>query len=355
MNEYEAEMLALYKKSLGEKTDFHGIVCPVSYKKPCRLCELCKEVLFNRSIPKEAPLRKRASSLNSKQHYFSNVVYLADPTTVGVLEYGDKIFKQLLAMQMNPDQGFQDFWHPIAGRWLIIERIQGATKEQVDYYVKPKDPSKIMDMSVLGNMFDLGRIVELIAEGKVKSVYQSKLEKTSILRILPSWLGPDYAMKFFQKVDYHYNISEDDFKACQAGEINPVRIDGGQAAPTAEKEWKPIGTEPPIKQGWVGVTEQTKQTPPKTENEKMEEMWRKSTQTATPSTFDKNVEQEPKPTDGRKEPGMVDEDELPPCYGDFDPSAPDCTPKACSDWSDGCKAYREEKLAKRRTAKRLSR
>lgn len=344
MNEYEKEMLELYKKSLGEKQEFHGIVCPATYKKPCRLCELCKEVLFNRSIPKEAPLRKRASSLNAKQHYFSNVVFLADPSQVAAFEYGDKIFKQLLAMQMNPDQGFQDFWHPISGRWLIIERIQGATKEQVDYYVKPKDPSKLGDMSVLGKMYDLGTIVDLVKDGKVKPIYQSKLEKTSIIRILPSWLGPDYAMKFFQKIDYHYNISEEDFKACQAGEINPVRIDGGAQEAPKKEEWKPIGTEPPLgKSGWGTVTspEQTAQVAPKKEENQYEKMWG-------------GGKAEPTPVKVEPEMPMVDDDELPPCFGDFDPSAPDCSTKAC-EMSKGCQDYREARLEKRRQAKRLSR
>jgi hypothetical protein len=360
MNEYEKEMYDLYKKSLGEKQEFHGIVCPASQKKPCRLCDLCKEILFNRGIPKEAPLRKRASSLNAKQHYFSNVLFLADPSQIVVFEYGDKIFKQLLAMQMNPEQGFQDFWHPISGRWLIIERIQGATKEQVDYYVKPKDPSKLVDMSVLSRMYPLSQITEIVKDGKVKPLYQSKLDKIAIIRILPSWLGPEYALKFFQKVDYHYNISEEDFAACQAGEINPVRIDGGATAPVQEKEWKPIGTEPPIQKGW-GVVEEPrgKPTPPKTENEKLEEIW---TKTPVGGVSGKQDKTESKPvektfSDGRteQEMPMMADDDLPPCYGDFDPSATDCTTKACPDWSEGCKAYREEKLAKRRIAKRLSR
>jgi len=341
MNEYEKEMLDLYKKSLGEKQDFHGIVCPGTYKKPCRLCELCKEVLFDRSIPKEAPLRKRASSLNAKQHYFSNVVFLTDPSQVVVLEYGDKIFKQLLAMQMNPDQGFVDFWHPISGRWLIVERIQGATKEQVDYYVKPKDPSKIGDMSILGKMYDLSRVTDLITEG-VKPIYQSKLEKTTIMRVLPSWLGPDFAMKFFQKVDYHYNISEDDFKACQAGEINPVRI-GGEPQPKAP-EVQPYT--PPTGTGsatWGTASRQDAMPAPKKEENPYEKMWAGG----PVAPAEKKAEAEMPLADA--------DDDLPPCYGDYDPSAPDCTPKACPDWAVGCKSYREEKLAKRRTAKRLSR
>lgn len=330
MNSYEKEMMDLYKKSLGEKTEFHGIVCPAVKKQPCRLCELCKEVLFNRSIPKEAPLRKRASSLNAKQHYFSNTLFLADPTEIVVLEYGDKIFKQLLAMQMNADQGFKDFWHPIAGRWMILERIQGATREQVDYYVKPKDPTKLVDMSVLSKMYDLGKIVDLVKENKVKSIYQSKLEKTSIIRILPSWLGPEFAMKFFEKVDYHYNISEEDFKACQAGEINPVRVDGGTTGSEIAGGWKPAGTEPPMTKGWGDIPIQDS-VPYK--GEPKPDVWAQQEKTV----------QEP------------DTDELPACYGDFDSTDPDCSPKECSDWADGCKAYRQEKLIKRQAAKRLSR
>jgi hypothetical protein len=345
MNEYEKEMMDLYKKSLGEKQDFHGIVCPGSHKKPCRLCELCKEVLFNRAIPKEAPLRKRASSLNAKQHYFSNIVFLADPSAIVVFEYGDKVFKQLLAMQMNADQGFKDFWHPIAGRWLIIERIQGATKEQVDYYVKPKDPSKIPDMSVLSRMVNLSQISDLIKDGKAKSIYQSKLEKTSIIRILPSWLGPDFGLKFFEKIDYHYNISEEDFRACLAGEVNPVRITGSDSPPeTPKAEWKPIGTEPkwevPAKQ-----QEAQQKIPDKEENE-WEKMYNISIKTVPIPSTNKVVET-PMP--------LEEEDDLPACYGEFDATDPDCASPQCPEWAEGCHRYKDEKLAKRRAAKRISR
>lgn len=327
MNEYEREMLELYKKSLGEKTNFTGIVCPGTYKKPCRLCDLCKEVLFNKGIPKEAPLRKRASSLNAKQHYFSNIIFLADPSTVVCFEYGDKIFKQLLAMQMNADQGFKDFWHPITGRWLIIERIQGATKEQVDYYVKPKDPTKLADMSVLSKMYNLDQITDLTRDQKVKPIYQSKLEKTSIIRVLPSWLGPDYGMKFFAKVDYHYNISEEDFRATQAGEINPVRIGGEDAPKSAPVQWNPTPA-------------------PKVEIAPAVD-WGNSWGTSTAT-----VQAAPAPKEEAMP--MEEDDDLPACYGEYDATDADCSSKACVDWSEGCKQYREEKLAKRRAAKRLS-
>lgn len=347
MNAYEKEMMELYKKSLGEKTEFHGIICPGTKKKPCRLCDLCKEVLFNKSIPKDAPLRKRASSLNAKQHYFSNILYLADPSQVAVLEYGDKIFKQLLAMQMNPEQGFQDFWHPIAGRWLIIERIQGATKEQVDYYVKPKDPTKLNDMSVLSQMYDLSRITDLIKENKVKVVYQSKLEKTVIIRILPSWLGPEFALKFFEKVDYHYNISEEDFAACLAGEINPVRIDGGDQGVIRDMGvGEKMVLDTAAHGGWGTITppEQSTQPAPVREVSKWEKEY------ALPAKEDKAAKED----DSSEKSTLDDLDDLPACYGDFNPTDPDCTTKACPDWADGCRAYREEKLAKRRAAKRLS-
>lgn len=335
MNRYEEELLQMYKKSLGEGQEFRGIVCPALQKKPCRLCELCKEVLFNRSIPKEAPLRKKASSLNAKQHYFSNILFLADPTEVRVLEYGDKIFKQLLAFQMNPIKGAVDFWHPVAGRWCVIDRVQGATRDQVDYYVNARDPTKLTDMSVLGKMYNLGKIIDLVKEGTVKPIYQSKLEKTVVVRFLPSWLGPEYALKFFEKVDYHYNISEEDFRACQAGEINPIRIDG-------ETEVK--------RETGVGVD--------MVESAARAGGWGTATDPRTPQTtsqwseFDSPtpIKEIPK----KEMPILEDEDEsLPPCYGEYDQSDPNCSTTKCPEWSIGCKSYRIEKLEKRKTAKRL--
>lgn len=346
MNEYEREMVELYKKSIGEKKDFYGIVCPGTYKQPCRLCDLCKEVLFDKqTYPKEHPLRKKASNLNAKQHYFSNVLFSSDPTEIVVFEYGDKIFKQLLAMQMNELQGFKDFFHPISGRWIIVERIQtGASRDQVEYYCKPKDPSKLPNMEVLGELTDpkynLTNVVENIKAKVIKPIYQSKLDKVTLVRVLPSWLGPDYAFKFFQKIDYHYNISEEDFDACQAGEINPVRL-----AEESRSDVKPASA---ATSSWTSPRMDAKAATPKKENP-YEKMWGggiASEATVEKTKADKKLEEE--------QMGMSeDDDDVPPCYGDFDETDPDCTDD-CPVWKKGCISYKQQKLEKRKAAKRLS-
>ncbi len=325
-NEYEKEMMDLYKRSLGERQEFKGIVCPSIYKKPCRLCELCKEVLFNRAIPKGDPRRERASSLNSKFRYYSNVMFMTDTTEVVILEYGDKIFKQLLAMQMDEvNNTWKDFFNPIVGRNLVIERIQGSTKQNVDYIVRTKDPSQIVNPAILTKLtepiYNLTNIIELIAAGQVKPLYQSKMESKVEVRFLPSWLGPKYAFKFFQKVNYHYNISEEEFKSCQAGEINPVRL----VETISERPVEKVTAVAPI----IPTT---------------------SAVTSNPLQDWGLVEEKPvtKPVAEVKDP----DDDLPACYGEYDETETDCI-QSCADWSKGCKEYRDKLIEKRRLAKKL--
>jgi hypothetical protein len=337
VRDYLKEMADLYKKSLGEKQDYSGIVCPTTFKKPCRLCELCKEILFDKqNYPKEHPIRAKASSMNAKQHYYSNVLFLANPTEIVVFEYGDKVFKQLLALQMDETQPWQNFWHPAEGRWLVVERIQGATREQVDYYVKPRDVTKLPDMGVLAKLaedkYNLTNIVDNVKAGTVKPVYQSKLDKLTTLRVLPSWLGPDYAFKFFEKVDFHYNISEDDFRATLAGEINPIR--------STVTTQKPAVTQVNVDKPSANSSSWGDYATPKKEEKKPEPA-------VLPVTNAETGKLEEEQTG-------FDDDEFPVCYGDFDPKETSCSPKKCPDWLEGCKKYTQEKMDKRRTARRLN-
>lgn len=345
-SEYEKEMAELYARSLGIKQQFKGIVCPRSFKKPCRLCDLCLEVLFNRQIPKEAPLRKKASSLNAKMHYFSNIIFIADPITVIVFEYGDKIFKQLLAMQMDETNPiWQNFWHPMTGRNLLIRREQGASRDQVDYYVNPKDQSKLSHPEILAELkkekYNLSNIATLVEAGEVKPLFQSKLDKLVEIRVLPSWLGPENAKKFFQKVDYHFNISEEDFKATQAGEINPVRIG-----------YEETSKQQPTTHSITESTPRVEEVKPIVRKEEPKSEWDAYMNPIAAAPV-ANVKETSVP--------MADDDELPPCYGDYDPSDKDCTTK-CKDelgWMEGCIAFQKaeaEKIKqKRMLAKRLTR
>lgn len=335
MSEYEKEMVDLYKKSLGEKQDFKGIVCPQTYKRSCRLCELCKEVLFKK-LPKEDLLRLLASRLNSKERYYSNIIFLAEPTEIVVLEYGPKIFKQLLAMQMDETASWKDFMQPMTGRNLIIERMVGATREQTDYYVKPKDPSKLTNMEVLNKLindpkYNLTNIIDNIESGGIKPLYQSKLDKRVEIRILPSWLGPEYMAKFFQKVDYHYNISEEEFRATLAGEINPVRlVTALQEIPKKQEEKKPIPT------AWGAKPS--------------------STSVGGTSSYGVSKMEVPTPKSNVPDVSFDSDTDFPPCYGDYDEGDQECIVKCKGEagWADGCKAYRDEKLSKRRRARSLS-
>lgn len=221
--DYEREMLELYNKSVNKSTPSFGVLCPSTHGKACRLDDLCKEILWDKSIPKDAPIRQKASDLNRKERYYSNVIFMSNPTEVVVLEYGVKLFNQLIALQMDALSEFKYFFDAKKGRNLFIKKTQGAQKRDVDYKVTPRVAiSALPDPSVLKKLNDLSNIHALVKAGKVKPVYQSKLEKDTEIRILPSWLGLEYT-KFFEKLFYHYNISEDDFNLCQSGKTNPIK------------------------------------------------------------------------------------------------------------------------------------
>ncbi len=224
-SEYEREMMDFYKKSTNEGKGemYKGHLCPTTYKKECRLCDLCKEVLIDKKRhPEGDPIRERASSLNRKERYYSNIIFLSNPSEVVVIEYGVKLFNQLIAGQMDPLSQWKFFFDPKNGRNLRLTKTQGATKKQVEYKIEPNfNPSPLPDLSVLKRLVNLTDIVALKDAGKVQTVYQSKIDNNAEFRILPSWLGPGVT-KFFESAIWHFNLSDEDFNACQAGKVNPV-------------------------------------------------------------------------------------------------------------------------------------
>ena len=335
---YEEEMKTLYLKSIGEGKDlFKGIVCPRTLGEPCKLCELCKEILFNRSIPKGDPLRVRASSLNAKFRYYSNVIFLANPREVVIFEYGEKIFRQLIAGQMNPVSEWKDFMHPVSGRNLFITKIQGATREQVDYYVEPRlQATKLPDPSVLEALgkdkHNLSNIIQLLSNDTVKPIYQSKLDKKTEVRLLPSWLGPEKYVKFYEKVDYHFNISKEEFEATQKGLLNPVKGLTLQK-PAVEKitAGNPVPKDIGSLSSWGIVSEATSMKEEDDQELELEQMGVLTSQIGLP-------------------------EELPPpaCHGEYDETNDECKIECAKDgWADTCKLKYEKELARRRIAKRL--
>lgn len=347
INDYEREMLDLYKKSLkNDQENFKGIVCPTTYgeDKECPLCEMCKEVLWDKTIAKEDPLRERASNMNRKKRFYSNIYFASNPTEVVVFEYGDKIFNQLLAGQMDELSEWKNFFDPKNGCNLLISKTQGATKKQVDYYVEARrNSSPIIDPSVLSKMFNLDTILELMDTGKVKPFYQSKFQagvKTEI-RILPSWLGPGVP-KFFSSVIYHY-VNQDEFTQAMARKFNPV---------------KKIPLKPPTE---MRTTVTVMPTPSDTGTMTWPDTTRQGTQ----------KQEEPKKKsvddilakwglladdDGAKKEEQKCTTEKPACWGDYDEDSPECTTECRTEgWSESCAAESDRRKELRRAARKLQR
>jgi len=339
---YMREMQELYKRQVDrESTYSRGVVCPSTYdtpgeaKHPCKLCDLCKEILFDRSMSREDPIRKRASAFNQKQRYYSNIVFISNPGEIVVLEYGKKLFDQLLAGQMG-DSEWKNFMHPTEGRNLFITKIQGMTREQVDYKVDPKfTPSPLspetMKLIKASKLVNLSDIMALIDSSKVKPVYQSKIfgntpsggaPKVEI-RILPSWLGPQ-TTKFFQLVYYH-QISSEDFKMVQAGKFNPILM----TQSVVEEKLKAVIKETVSDNSpWSSIGEEPDY----------------DVQAAPPPISKGLIE-----TEGELE----EEEKL--CFGNYDDTDPKCTKCIEDGWGEGCKIAYQAKLAKRRAARRLAR
>lgn len=222
--DYERKLIEAYQRVLRQGGSPSFVICPTTYDKPCKLCSMCYEILKDRSL-RGTPLAEKALSINQKHKYYSNIIFPAvNPSQVVVFEYGDKIFRKLSGFLMDPtgQAELKVFTDPIKGRNLFIKKLFGKSKERTDYDVEPSmAASSLPDPSVLNSLYPLDQIIQLMKTGEVKVISQAKLEsERTEIRVLPSWLGPKSNMFFFP-VNYHYGISEEEFNAIVAGELNP--------------------------------------------------------------------------------------------------------------------------------------
>jgi len=337
---YLEEMKKFYETTLknsNQKGDGKGILCPNQFstqkEKPCKLCEICKEILINRDTPRNDPLKEKARVVNAKKKYYSNILMLSNPSEVIVLEYGEKIFNQLIAGQMDDLSEWKNFMHPAQGRNLYITKVKvGTEKWEVDYKVEPRmSISALPDPSVLTRLYDITNIVALIESGKVSPVYQSKFDfsKTEV-RFLPSG-DRTKPLLFFKQVAWHYKITKEEFEAVQKGNYNPVTGLYTSVTPETARAvrnttpisniTKPVTSEDLLAE-W-GVDESTE-----------------NTSIDLPETEDKF---------------QVEEDVEPMCYGQYDKDNKTCIGTCTNDgWAESCKKIYAEKLALRARAKRIS-
>lgn len=341
--DYQKQMyedyLNIFKTSQEESRK--PIICPETFKSQiCKLCEFCKQVLFNKAL-KNSPIAEAAGNLNRKFKYYSSIIFpLVNPAEIYVFEYGMEIYKKLMAMHMDPESEYKGFYDPRTGRNLHIIKTPDPNPKKTSYDVEPRSmATPLVDMSVLSRLPKLDQILELLKTSSIKTLPQSKLSagRTEV-RFLPSWFGPGFEI-FWSMIKYHYQVSQDVFDAIQRGEIDPFaefrepKV-SPLTSPTQREPIKPtaatvrpitIPTEAPPKPktGWEDFLLQTKPEVP--------------TKTEVVST---ETEVEP-------------DDTYPECHGKFDSTNPECTGPCMEDgWAQSCMELKE-KLAKRKTARRL--
>jgi hypothetical protein len=346
-NAYLQEMKDLYNRTLQTGNKISGIVCPHSYdtrdkKGDCRLCELCKTILINRDTPKNDPLKEKARNVNSKKKFYSNIILLANPSEVVVLEYGEKIFNKLIAGQMDELSEWKNFMHPAQGRNLYVTKVKiGPEKKDVDYNVEPRmSTSPLTDPSVLTRLYDINNIMALIESGKVKPVYQSKFDfqKTEV-RFLPSG-DKTKPLMFFKLVLWHYNVSKEEFDAIQRGIYNPIT--------GIYTQLKESFTPEPLNPSYPKDMMQKQSVPKTLSNADLMAEWGGG---LPEETADLDVGGDPMEENFETEIGVE-----PICFGQFDKDNATCTGKCleADGWGLACKKIAEERLALRARAKRLS-
>lgn len=344
-DDYMKEMEELYQKSLQTNKSVAGVICPHTFdtketRNPCVLCDLCRDILISRDRPKNDPLKEKARNVNAKKRYYSNMIFLANPSEVVLLEYGDKIFNKLIAGQIDELSEWKNFMHPATGRNLYVTKVKvGPEKKDVDYNVEPRmSISKIPDASVLTRLYDLPNVAALIEAGKVKPVYQSKFDfqKTEV-RFLPSG-DKTRPLWFFQLLMWHYNVTKEEFAAIQRHQYNPIT---GLYTNVQEVPSNPKVMTPPVE----GPTKVLS-------NDEYLEEWGLDTQGASGAPG----EDVPALKDEDTDLFEVDSNAEPICFGGYDKDNQVCTTRCQKEtgWAEACKKVYDEKLALRTKAKRLS-
>ncbi len=325
---YQQEMLEHYKRTQRESQGFPSNVCPTTEHKPCRLCDLCKNVFFDKKTD-GTPLRERAKELNAKERYFSNITFAANPSSVIIFEYGNEIFKYLIGWQVVEESDYTNFFHPELGRNVIIIKTPGATPRLTKYSAEARaQVSRMTDLGVLQHLPNLSNVKQVLT---MERVNQSKLQSgRTEVRFMPSWLGPQVPM-FYAHVKLHFGIAEDEFLAVLRGELDPFSsATAQQITQPAPVTSKPIAT--PADNPWGNY----------------------GGAMASPPGYQL-------PTTNERDPGTEDviheddkSNEYPICYGEYEADSQECQ-TACKEdgWAEGCKKDTFDREERRKKARKL--
>jgi hypothetical protein len=339
--DYYEEMRQTYENATRETGEGKKIVfsvCPETFKRPCKLCDACKLILWHKDANTQDKIDK-AGELNRKEKYYANVILASNPSEVIVFEYGPTIGNKLVSYEMGLNSDYKGFMDPDRGHNMVIVKYPNPDPKKTRYDVEPRvNATALPDRSVLGRMVNLDNVIEQIRSGNLRTLYQSKLPagRTEI-RFLPSWLGRQFASVFQLKYKLHYHTSEDELDAIQKGQLNPLEdIIIERPAEIAAGPTKTTGQPNTWGNDWA------------------------ITPTPTPPSIS--------PSDWGQAPSIPS---VPPsqdrlaCFGTYDETEPECT-LACAKSGridlptglleqEACKKELEKKVAQRRAAKGLYR
>lgn len=354
MNNYLDEMKEIYRRSLqqGSTPKFSRVICPRTYdtretKNTCRLCDLVRDTIFDRSKPKDDPIKAVAKRYSAKKKYYSNIIFVAKPDEVHLLEYGDKIFNKLIALQADELSEYKNFMHPAQGRNIYISKIKvGPDVKDVDYDVQPRVAVTALQNAqvVLKNIHDLDNIVPHLINGTVTPLPQSKFEfqKTEI-RVLPNG-NPHRPLFFFKMVWWHEGITQEEFAAVQAGKFNPITGLYTVSEPPL------IPMPGPTAKNTVNVEDDILAKFAISDSDVMKDMFAQDVEQAESNGADSGIEAE-----GGDDELIVDSTTEPICFGQYDKTNNVCNTKCVqSGWGEPCQKVHAEKLALRARAKRLT-
>jgi hypothetical protein len=352
-DDYIREMEELYAQTLkqGQKQKFSRVVCPHTYdthetKNTCKLCDLCRETIWDRSKSRDDPIKGVARRYSAKKKYYSNILFMAKPDEIVILEYGDKIFNKLIAAQMDKLSEWKNFMHPTQGRNLYITKIKiGPETKDVDYNVEPRLAiSPLPNIQILNQLPNLDNIIADIEAGNIKPVPQSKFEfaKTEV-RILPSG-DKTKPLKFFKLAFWHENITKEEFDAVQAGKYNPITglYTTAPSTPSVTVTTAKVMSTNDVLAEW-GLTPEDATAI----NDALSKQ-ETATQSMPAEPEDSGVEAE-----GNEEDFNTSVEPI--CFGRYDKNNTICNNKCHTDgWGDACKKLYEQQLAIRSQARRLT-
>lgn len=155
------------------------VACPLKNRNaPCIVCKKVSELRRSGNEMDKAA----AKSLSATRRIYANVVDLGAPDKgVQVMEFGVKIYDDILALMDKDDpNSFGDITHPDKGYNIVIEKTVGDPKnpkETTRYNVRPaKSPTAITNRKWLEELRPLAKALEAVTDEQVQKLLEGKTD-----------------------------------------------------------------------------------------------------------------------------------------------------------------------------------